>query len=345
MNDIIIEKINLKGNKKKLVEEFLKEFGLALDGDVEYTAIAKIDDEIVGTCSYAGKVLKCFAVKEELQGEGIAAKLITHVTDRLFDNGIYETFIFTKPKNKGIFMGLGYNEVYSTQGVALLEGGMANINKTVNGMFKKSGLGKDKKAGLVMNCNPFTLGHRYLIERAAKEKEEVVVFIVEAEKSLFPFEIRLELVKQGVQDLKNVHVIPGGSYIISSNTFPSYFLRQEDERLLEYTRLDAGIFGKYIATVFNIDRRYVGTEPYCEITDNYNRALMETLPRYGVEVRLVERIVMNGAAVSASRVRELIKTDGWEEIKKLVPQTTYDFLLSSEAAEIVRRIKDSNSPH
>lgn len=345
MNDIAIERINLSGFERKYVEEFLKYFDLALDVDVEYTAAAKIDDEIVGTCSYAGKVLKCFAVKEELQGEGIAAKLITHVTDRLFEKGIYETFIFTKPKNKGMFMGLGYNEVYSTNGVVLLEGGMANINKYMRSMFSKSGLGKGQKAGLVMNCNPFTLGHRYLIERASKENEEVVVFIVEAEKSLFPFKVRLELVKEGVYDLKNVHVIPGGDYIISSNTFPSYFLRQEDERLLEFTRLDAGIFGKYISPEFNITRRYVGTEPYCNVTNKYNNALMEVLPHYGVEVRLVERLVKKESAVSASRVRELIKISGWEEIKMLVPESTYQFLISSEAKGIVQKIKESNSPH
>ena len=345
MNDIVIEKINLKSSEKRQVEEFLKCFDLALDVDSEYTAVAKIDDEIVGTCSYAGKVLKCFAVKEELQGEGIAAKLITHVTDILFEKGVYETFIFTKPKNKGMFMGLGYNEIFSTSGVVLLEGGMANISKYINSMFKKSGLGNGKKAGLVMNCNPFTRGHRYLIERAAEENEEVVVFIVEEEKSLFPFGIRSELVKQGIKDLKNVHVIPGGNYIISSNTFPSYFLRQEDERLLEYTRLDAGIFGKYIAPVFNINRRYVGTEPYCGVTNSYNNALMEILPSYDVEVRLVERIIMDGAAVSASRVRELIKSQCWEEIKKIVPESTYFFLLSREAEGIIERIQESNSPH
>lgn len=345
MNDIVIEKVNLKGHERRQVEEFLKGFGLILDTDVEYTAAAKMDEEIVGTCSYSGKVLKCFAVKEELQGEGIAAMLITHITDKLFDRGIYETFIFTKPKNKGIFTGLGYNEVYSAMGVTLLEGGMANINRYINGMLNKSGLRKGKKAGLVMNCNPFTLGHRYLIERAAEENEEVVVFIVEAEKSLFPFDVRLELVKQGTQHLKNVHVIPGGTYIISSNTFPSYFLRREDERLLEYTRLDAGIFGKYIAPVFNINRRYVGTEPYCNVTDKYNNALMEILPSFGVEVRLIERAVLNGTAVSASRVRSLIKSEDWNEIERLVPCSTYCFLKSPEAEEIIKSIKESDSPH
>lgn len=345
MNDVFIEKVNLNSCERSRIEVFLKEFGLLLDSDVEYTAAAKIHDEIVGTCSYAGKVLKCFAVKEKFQGEGIAAMLITHITNRLFDKGIYETFIFTKPKNKCIFTGLGYNEVYSTNGVSLLEGGMADINKSIKVMLNKSGLGKNKKAGIVMNCNPFTLGHRYLIEKAARENDEVVVFVVEEEKSLFPFEVRMELIKEGTNDLKNVHVVPGGNYIISSNTFPSYFLRQEDERLLEYSRLDAGIFGKYIAPVFNINKRYVGTEPYCNVTNCYNDALMEVLPSFDVEINIVERIEVDGLAVSASIVRELIKSDSWEEIKKLVPYSTYSFLKSYDAKEIIKRIKESNSPH
>jgi [citrate (pro-3S)-lyase] ligase len=345
MSEIIIEKINLRGPERNEIEAFLKGFGLVLDKDVEYTAAAKADDEIVGTCSYAGKVLKCFGVRENLQGEGIAAKLITHVTNVLFDRGIFETFIFTKSKNKGIFSGIGYREVYSTGGVTLLEGGMSNINRYIEGMLKRSGLGKDKKASLVMNCNPFTIGHRYLIEKASEENDEVLVFIVEEERSLFPFEVRLELVRKGTEHLKNVHVIPGGNYIISSSTFPSYFLRHEDERLAEYTRLDAGIFGKYIAPVFNINRRYVGTEPYCPVTSRYNQALMEILPQYAVEVKLIERITENGLAVSASRVRDLIKSDNWEEIKKIVPISTYDFLRADEASTIIKKIKSSSSVH
>lgn len=345
MNDIAIEKINLNSSERRQVEQFLRKFDLLLDTDVEYTAVAKIDDRIVGTCSFAGKILKCFAVEEELQGEGIASKLITYITDKLFEKGVYETFIFTKARNKIMFRGLGYNEVYSTGEVVLLEGGMANVNRYIKNMYRESGLGNCRKAGLVMNCNPFTLGHRYLIERASEENKEVVVFIVEAERSLFPFRTRLDLVKKGTQDLKNVHIIPGGDYIISSSTFPSYFLRQEDERLLEYTRLDAGIFGKYISPVFNICRRYIGTEPYCNVTDKYNNTLIEVLPNYGVEVSLVERNAVEGSAISASSVRELIKSGDWRKIKKLVPESTYDFLISDEAEKIINRIKESSSPH
>lgn len=338
MCDILIERVN--SNDLKKIEEFLAGFKLILDKDVEYTIAAIVNDEIVGTCSFSGKVLKCFAVKKELQGEGLSAKLITHLTNILFDKGIYETFIFTKPANKEIFKGLGYSEVYSNEDVSLLEGGCSNVKRNVKGMYEKSGLLDGEKAGIVMNCNPFTLGHRYLIEKASQENEEVVIFIVEENRSIFPFDIRYNLVKKGTEDLKNVHVIPGGNYIISSNTFPSYFLKLEDERLRAYTDLDANIFGKYIAPVFNVKKRYIGTEPYDCVTQNYNEALIKVLPSYDVKVKLINRLSTQGTrAISASEVRKLIRSDGWDEIKKLVPTTTYNFLKSDEAAGIVNKIK------
>jgi len=345
MYDIVIQKIDLNSSEKDKVDEFLRGFDLILDKDAEYTIAAKAGNKIVGTCSFAGKVLKCFAVSESMQGEGLASKLITHLTNILFDRGVYETFIFTKPKNKSIFEGTGYKEVHEVEGVVLLEGGIANVKSYVDKMFKKSQLKNGKKAALVMNCNPFTLGHRYLIESAAKENDEVVVFVVEENKSSFPFEVRLELVKKGVEDLKNVIVIPGGNYIISSATFPTYFLRQKDERLLAYTKLDAEIFGKYIAKAFNIVKRYIGTEPYCSVTNSYNKTLNEVLSKYEVEVKLIDRLVVGEKAVSASDVRGLLKSGELEEIKNIVPKTTYEFLISEAAKPIIERLKRSDLPH
>lgn len=327
------------------VREFLKGFDLKLEEDVDITIVAKEDEKIIGTCSAAGYVIKDFAVLSEYQNMGIAAKLLTYIQNKLFDRGIYETFIFTKPENKYIFEGLGYRFVEGNEDVVLLEGGAANVEKYAKNMFEKSGLSKEKKAALVMNCNPFTLGHRFLIETASRENDEVVVFLVEENRSLFPFDIRFKLVREGVKDLKNVTVLPGGRYIISSATFPSYFLRQEDERLRAYTRLDAAIFGRYIGREFNIKKRYVGTEPYCNVTNAYNKALMDVLPRFGIEVRLVQRKIVDDVAVSASFVRNLIRQGRIEETKKYVPLSTYEFLISDDAKYIIEKIKRSDTPH
>jgi len=337
MCDILIEKVN----KKDLagVKEFLLSFGLLLDADVEYTIIATIGKEIVGTVSFSGRVIKCFAVKKELQGEGISAKLITHLVNYMFEKGIHETFIFTKPVNKDIFEGLGFCEVHSNGEVILLEGGFSNVRKYVNSMFEKSGLDNGEKAGIVMNCNPFTFGHRYLIERASQENKEVVIFIVEENLSVFPFEVRYNLVKKGVEDLKNVTVLPGGDYIISSNTFPSYFLKQEDDRLKAYTNLDAGIFGRYIAPVFNIKKRYIGTEPLDRVTEKYNEALLEIMPKFNVEVVLIHRLLKDNRTISASEVRSLIKQGDWETLKGFVPSVTFDYLKSASAEDVIGKIK------
>lgn len=339
MDDILIEEIDLKSSQRKDIEDFLSSFSLKLDDDVEYTAAAVKNGEIIGTCSCSQNVIKCFAVKPEFQDEGIASKLLTHITDVEFDRGIYATFIFTKEENKSIFEGMGYKVVYSTGNVILLEGGTANIKKYVNDMVLKNHMLSNKKAAVVMNCNPFTIGHRHIVEMASSENEEVVVFIVEENRSVFPFDVRLELAAEGLSDLNNVKVIPGGKYIISSATFPSYFIKKEDERLNEYTKLDAGIFGKYIAPSFNINKRYIGCEPNCNVTDAYNKSLIKILPDYNIDVELVERLMRNGRVVSASDVREFLAHGDFKKVREIVPETTYEFLLSERGSEIINRMK------
>lgn len=332
--------------EKPIVNEFLKKLDLELENDVEETLICYDDNEIIGTCSYSKNIIKCFGIKKEYQGEGLASSLITKIQNRMFDKGIYEYFVFTLDKNVLIFESLGYKKVATAEGVTLLEGGTASINKYLENMFLKSGLDKNKKrAALVVNCNPFTLGHQYLIETASKENYDVVVFVVEEDRSAFPTDVRYNLVKEGCKHLNNVTVIKGGRYIISSNTFPAYFLRKKDEKLSIYTKLDATIFGMYISKIFNIEKRYVGTEPYCEVTNQYNSSLMEILPKFSVEVHLIERLVKNSIKISASMVRSLLKEGKIEEVKNLVPQTTYEFLMTQEGKEIIEKIKRRDLPH
>jgi [citrate (pro-3S)-lyase] ligase len=341
-----VQIVNLKDNKElNKVQEFLSSFGLRLDSDVDYTIVFKQGETIKATCSKALNVLKCFAVDKELRGEGITSTLISNLIDKLFEEGIYHSFIFTKPENVNIFSSLNYKLIHEVKDVALLESGIYDINSHIGKLIKNYNIDNSKKAAIVMNCNPFTLGHKYLIEKAASENEKVIVFMVEEDRSLFPFNIRYELVKKGTEHLKNVTVIPGGEYIISSATFPAYFLREESIRLKAYTELDAGIFGRYFCKKLNIIKRYVGTEPYCKVTDCYNEALRETLKKYDVEVKLVERKSFDGYEISASRVRQLIKEQKLGELKNILPEVTLEFLNSEKGKDIIEKIKGSNSPH
>ncbi|MBV1759355.1 MAG: [citrate (pro-3S)-lyase] ligase [Dethiosulfatibacter sp.] len=345
MYEIVVHKIDIKSHMREKVELFLASFGLALDDDVEHTVIARLDNRIIGTCSYAGKVIKCFAVAKEYQSIGVSERLLTEITNVMFDQGIQDSFIFTRPENKVLFEGFGFKEIHTADNIVLLESGSRDIKRYISKMFKNSNLNDGPKAALVVNCNPFTLGHRYLIQKASEENRQVIVFVVEEDLSLFPFHIRMKLIREGLKNLENVTVLPGGEYIISSGTFPTYFLREDEEKDKAYQSLDAGIFGKYIAPVFNIRKRYLGTEPYSKTTNEYNQAMMSILPKYGVEIVLVDRLEIDTKIVSASTVRQLIKEDRWSEIKAMVPDSTYNYLVSDDAALVLENIKKSNSRH
>ena len=347
MYGINVERINLMDQDEvKEVKDFLQTFKLKLDDNVDYTIVIRKNEKIKATCSKSQNVFKCFAVADELRGEGVSATLMGALSDKLFEEGIYHSFIFTKIENINIFTSLGYELIHQVEKVALLESGIYNIKNYLADMQKKYNIDKfTKNTAIVMNCNPFTLGHLYLIEKAASQNKEVLVFIVEEDKSSFPFIYRYAMVKEGVSHLHNVRVIKGGEYIISRATFPSYFLRKEDEILKAYTTLDASIFGKYFCKTLNITKRFIGEEPYCKVTRAYNDALKEILPIYGVEVIEVKRKAYMEDVISASNVRKLIVEGKTPLIKDIVPSSTWTFLNSAVGKEIMDKIRLSNSPH
>ncbi|MEW9095632.1 MAG: [citrate (pro-3S)-lyase] ligase [Clostridiaceae bacterium] len=347
MFGIQVNKINLKDSEERLeVHNFLEEFGLKLDDDVDYTVVVRQEGKVKATCSKAKNIFKCFAVSDDLRGENVTSTLISNLIDKLFEEGIYHSFIFTKPDKVKIFTSLNFKVIYEAEDAVFLEYGLYDINKALDKMVKEHNIDLNtSKGALVMNCNPFTLGHRYLIEQASKACEEVLIFIVEEDKSLFPFKERYSLVKEGTKDLENVKVIPGGEYIISSATFPTYFIRQEDVRLKAYAEIDAGIFGKYFGSKLNIKKRLVGEEPYCNVTNAYNQTLKEVLPKWGMDLEIIKRKEFEGSFISASKVRNYIKEDKIEEAKNMIPEVTWNFLNTEKGKEIVEKIKKSNSPH
>lgn len=180
---------------------------------------------------------------------------------------------------------------------------------------------------IVMNCNPFTLGHRYLIEQALKQCDYLAIFVVQEDKSIFPFEDRLRLVSEGVADLSNVMVIPSGRFIISSLTFSEYFNKSKlQERVID-TSMDLLIFAKEIAPCLHITKRFVGEEPFDKVTRQYNESMKKILPEYGVEFVEIPRKKCNDEAISASRVRRLIEQKDFASIKELVPESTFKYLV------------------
>ena len=187
-----------------------------------------------------------------------------------------------------------------------------------------------KNGAIVMNCNPFTNGHLYLIEKAAMQVDHLFIFVVEEDKSYFSFSDRIDLVRKGVAgQVQNVTVIPSGKFVISTETFPEYFVKDAlDTDIYIDTSYDIEIFAAYIAPALNIGIRFVGEEPFDYVTKQYNRDMKKILPQYGIEVMVVPRKSdARGDAISASTVRKLLEAGNMEEIKAIVPESTYQYLL------------------
>lgn len=339
--NVEIRTINLNSiRERNEVDVFLQKQDLILERDVEYTLAMYEEDRIVGTGSISGNVLKCIAIDPEYQGGGFSNKIISLLLNEQYYRGNTHLFIFTKPKNRKLFLDLGFYEITSVDDfVTLLENDPRGIRDFAENLKLQKYDGK-VVSSIVMNCNPFTLGHRHLIETASKNSDVVHIFVVWEDRSVFPNEVRYKLIKEGVKDLKNVFVHRGKDYIISNSTFPSYFLKEKNAIVKIHTMLDVKIFGEFIAPALGINRRYVGEEKSDPVTNEYNLTMKELLKDYDIEVVEIPRIKNDEAAISASRVRELLKKDDFDSLKQLVPQTTFEFLISEEAKIIIGKIKN-----
>ncbi len=310
--------------RQKAVAEFLAREALDYDPAIPYTVNLLDDDKIVGTGSLDGNICKCIAIDPAYQGEGLTATIITQLRQEAFRRGLRHLFLYTKPKNRFMFEGLSFYRVAETADTLLMENVKGGVQQFVADLPRPETAGT--VGAIVANCNPFTLGHRYLVEQAAAQCDTLHLFVLSEDKSFFPAADRLELVKQGVADLKNVWVHPTGDYLISAATFPTYFIKDKDRIPEIRCQLDLEIFANHFAPALGVTRRFVGTEPLSPVTDAYNRQMMTYLPPKGIEVTLIERKQQDGAPISASRVRALLEQKDWTALQKLVPETTFAYL-------------------
>ena len=194
-----------------------------------------------------------------------------------------------------------------------------------------------RRGVVVMNCNPFTLGHRYLIEQAAKQVERLFVMVVREDCSLFAYAERKAMVEQGVAHLKNVTVIDGSEYAISQATFPTYFLKRLDDAADTQMLLDLDLFRRHIAPALGATVRFVGTEPTDRLTRRYNQLMHEVL----ADVREIVRLEKEGNAVSASRVRKAMEQGDMSTIRQLVPPTTLPYIIAHLATQALQAELDT----
>ncbi|MBT9134486.1 MAG: (Citrate (pro-3S)-lyase) ligase [Firmicutes bacterium] len=334
---------------KPAVHRFLEQFGLRYDAESDLTVEIRVDGEIVATGSLKGNVLQCVAVSPALHGEGLSGKIVHYLMLTAQRAGHTRCFIYTTPRQAYLFDSLGFRTLVKTQWAALLESGHPSFIDYLRQLeFAASKIASSQSGlvgGLVMNCNPFTLGHEYLVRAAAAQCEHVYLLVVQEDKSVFPFDVRFALVKQGTQRFKNVTVLPTGPYAVSTATFPSYFSEEETAHARAGASIDAALYGMHIARALKVRVRFVGTEPYSPVTAIYNQVLRETLQSHGIQLHEIGRLEQDGRAVSASLVRQALRESDFAVLPSLVPETTLTFLQSDAAADIIERLRKTTSRH
>lgn len=360
--------------QRQRIEAFLKRNGLRFDDMHYYAAITDDDGEMIAGGGLKGNVIKCVAVDDAHKGEAIANTLISHLIAHANEEGHSNVMLFTKPKNRQLFESLSFRLLAEAPEAVLMETGIGGINNMVEQLKKIKEEGevckennqeckKEEKTNLnittpqhlnpstpqplntttplrgvvVMNCNPFTLGHRYLIEQAAKQVERLFVMVVREDCSLFAYAERKAMVEQGVAHLENVTVIDGSEYAISQATFPTYFLKRLDDAADTQMLLDLDLFRRHIAPALGATVRFVGTEPTDRLTRRYNQLMHEVL----ADVREIVRLEKEGNAVSASRVRKAMEQGDMSTIRQLVPPTTLPYIIAHLATQALQAELDT----
>lgn len=179
---------------------------------------------------------------------------------------------------------------------------------------------------IVMNANPFTLGHKYLVEYAAARVDKLFIMVVSEDKSDFTFAERFELVRRGTKEFPNVEVLPSGQFVISQKTFSGYFNKENLQDVKVDSSQDVEIFAREIAPTLGVTIRFAGEEPQDSVTRQYNENMKNILPRYNIKFCEIPRRDFQGEVISAKRVRAALKAGDFEKVKALVPATTFEYL-------------------
>ncbi|AYN27161.1 MULTISPECIES: [citrate (pro-3S)-lyase] ligase [Buttiauxella] len=317
--------------KMSAITHFLRENDLSIDTTVEVFITVTRDDKLIACGGIAGNIIKCVAIDESVRGEGLALTLATELINLAYERQCPHLFIYTKTQNEALFKQCGFYTITSVPGMmVLMENSATRLQRYASYLTTLRQAGS-KIGCIVMNANPFTHGHRYLIQKAAEQCDWLHVFLVKEDTSRFPYEDRLALVRSGTAEIKKLTVHRGSEYIISRATFPCYFIKEQGVLNHCHTEIDLKIFRQYLAPALGITHRFVGTEPYCEVTATYNKDMrhwLETpsLPAPPIELVEIERLQYHGMAISASWVRKLLVKKDFAAIDILVPEVTRDYL-------------------
>lgn len=334
--------------QRRQIEMFLQTNGLRYD-DVDYYAaiVDESSDEMIAGGGLKGSVIKCVAVADGHKGEAVANVIVSHLIAKANAEGCQCVKLYTKPNNRQLFESLSFRLIAESPNAILMETGVGGIEKYSEELRVKSEelgvkseeLKNDESVvsnarkpigAIVMNANPFTLGHRFLVEQSSELVERLYVVVVREDCSMFSYNERKAMVSQGVRDIGNVVVVDGSDYAVSAATFPTYFLKQLSDATDTQIILDLDLYRRRIAPALGATIRFFGSEPTDPLTRRYNELMHQQL---GEEhVHEIQRKQQEGSAISASRVRKaMMEGCLWDAIQ-LVPPTTIPYIIGHLAS-------------
>ena len=336
---------------RRRVEAFLSANGLRLAQLDRYVVVTRDEDgdEILAGGGLDGNVIKCVAVSESARSEGLMNILVSRLIAIAREEDRESVKAFTKPENEGIFKSLGFGLLASAPKAILMENGRGGLPE-----YKKylASLARPGRNGaIVMNANPFTKGHRYLVEQAASLVDNLYVIVVREDRSRFPYVERKAMIEAGCTGLDNVVVCEGSDYAISAATFPTYFLKKLDDATDTQIALDLDLFVNHIAQPLGVTVRFAGSEPEDALTRRYNELMAEILPGTSVAVVRqawrpidfveIPRLEQNGNPISATSLRRALDKGNLKEAMEYIPKSTVPYLVADLAERALRMELDT----
>lgn len=347
---------------RRRVEAFLSANGLRLAQLDRYVVVTRDEDgdEILAGGGLDGNVIKCVAVSESARSEGLMNILVSRLIVIAREEGRDSVKAFTKPENEGIFKSLGFGLLASAPKAILMEngrGGLPEYRKYLESLARPG-----RNGAIVMNANPFTKGHRYLVEQAASQVDNLYVIVVKEDRSRFPYVERKAMIETGCAGLDNVVVCEGSDYAISAATFPTYFLKKLDDATDTQIALDLDLFVNHIAKPLGVTVRFAGSEPEDALTRRYNELMAEILPGTSVAVvrqahqpdpELVKgsalrqarrpidfveipRLEQNGKPISATSLRRALAKGNLKEAMEYIPESSTPYMVADLAERALR---------
>ena len=181
-----------------------------------------------------------------------------------------------------------------------------------------------------MHGNPFTLGHRYLIETASKQVDKLFCLLIEDELGIFSYAERFAMAVEGTRDLPNVRIVAGGPFQATRNVFQEYFVKVEPTDMRESATADTLIYAEIIARRLGITYRFLGDEKHNPKMQFLNELMIELLPPYGIHVVELPRAQAGGRSISASLARDAAAAGDRETLLQNIPESTLPFFIGRD---------------